>query len=639
MNVTGPHRVASAVRESPGAVPPCSSLFERMCATDTNHGAVRDAYDFTVERHRGQCRASGDAYASHPVEVAGILADLKLDTASIVTGLLHDTVEDGVATRGEIEARFGAEIGSLVDGVTKLGKIKLQSHSRRQAENFQKFLLAISEDIRVLLVKLADRLHNMRTLRFLESREKRLRIARETVEIYAPLAERIGMQRFKTELEDLAFVETNPEARESLCNRLRFLQDTEGRLVPIISGELRDTLQKAGVDAVVDGRIKQPYSIWRKMEKKHALFEQIADVIAFRVIVVDTPGCYQALGAVHGAYPMVPERFKDYISTPKLNNYRSLHTAVIGPQQRRIEVQIRTRDMHEVAEYGAAAHWLYKQKSAGPGAGREHHDPRLRALRDIVEHAADAEEVLEHTKLEMYTDQVFCFTPRGELVSLPHGATPVDFAYAVHSDVGDTCVGAKINGRLAPLQTILNNGDQVEILRSSVPAPSPSWESFVATGKARSRIRRFIRQNDEIEHAAPRARHSGKDISSPPTAFRRRGSGRGHGPLSLQQAARAVCRREPVQAGGGRCPARAPPGPQDRDRGFAANRQAGKRRCRRGGADPRPDLRRGGAHGGVLPSAARRPDRRHHDRGTRRHRAHHRLRGAGEFHQYARTLA
>ncbi len=492
--------VAAAGPDAP--VRRCAELVARVFAADpgADGETIRRAWGFTVDRHKDQRRASGDAYASHPIEVAHILADLRLDATSVITGLLHDTVEDGVAGRDEIAALFGAEVGRLVDGVTKLGKIQLQSHSRRQAENFRKFLLAMSEDIRVLLVKLADRLHNMRTLRFLDKEEKRHRIARETMDIYAPLAERIGMQRLKDELEDLAFAEINPRARESLRKRLLFLHETEGKLIPVIAEELKTTLATSGIAAEVEGRAKRPYSIWRKMEKKHVAFEQIADVIAFRVVVADTGECYRALGAVHGAYPMIPGRFKDYISTPKPNDYRSLHTAVIGPRQRRAEVQIRTREMHEVAEFGVAAHWLYKQHGATPP--REgHRYPGLRELSDIFEHAADAEELLEHTKLAMYADQVFCFTPRGDLVPLPAGATPVDFAYAVHSDVGDTCVGAKINGRTAPLRTILTNGDQVEILRSSVPRPDPKWESIAVTGKARACIRRFVRQSLAKEHA------------------------------------------------------------------------------------------------------------------------------------------
>jgi len=478
-------------------------LVERVAGYDpsADEQALNRAYVFSMARHGAQKRASGDPYFSHPLEVAGILADLKLDSASVITGLLHDTVEDGVAEQDEIEKLFGADIGRLVDGVTKLSKIELQSHTERQAENFRKFLLAMSEDIRVLLVKLADRLHNMRTLEFIANPEKRRRIALETMEIYAPLAERIGMQRLKDELEDLAFAELNPEARDSLVKRLDFLRETEGQLIPVIALEVEKTLAAAGVRAPVIGREKRTYSIWRKMEKKHVAFEQIADVIAFRAIVPDEADCYRALGAVHRAYPMIPGRFKDYISTPKPNGYRSLHTAVIGPQQRRIEIQIRATEMHDIAEFGVAAHWLYKQNSdeAKPHEGRQY--GWLRHLLDILEHASGPEEFLEHTKLEMFADQAFCFTPKGDLISLPNGATAVDFAYAVHSDLGDTCVGAKINGRLAPLRTILKNGDQVEILRSSVPAPDPNWESFVVTGKARARIRRFVRQSEAAEYA------------------------------------------------------------------------------------------------------------------------------------------
>ncbi len=472
----------------------------KACAD--NH-ALRRAYDFTIERHKGQKRASGEAYASHPVEVAGILADLNLDSASIITGLLHDTVEDGVATQDEINHLFGTEVGRLVDGVTKLGEYELQPDDKRQAEDFRKFFLAMSRDIRVLLVKLADRLHNMRTLRHLEPRKRRLRIARETMEIYAPLAERIGMRRLKDELEDLAFTEINPGARESLCTRLEFLQGTAARQVPIIAAELQGTLHRAGIEATVEGRAKEPYSIWRKMEKKHVSFDEITDVIAFRVLVADAAECYRALGAVHGAYPMVPERFKDYISTPKANDYRSLHTAVIGPRNRRIEVQIRSHEMHQVAEYGLAAHWLYKQENAKPRPREGRTYAWLQEVGEILEHAANSEEVLENTKLQMHSDQVFCFTPKGDIIGLPNGATPVDFAYAVHSDVGDTCVGAKINERLAPrLLTPLRNGDQVEILRSSEATPDPRWEKYVVTGKARARIRRFVRLREENEHAA-----------------------------------------------------------------------------------------------------------------------------------------
>jgi GTP pyrophosphokinase len=458
------------------------------------------AYVFSMHAHGSQTRANGDPYFSHPVEVAGILAGMKLDGDSIVTGLLHDTVEDTVATLDEIERLFGPKIGRLVDGVTKLSRLELQSDHTQQAENFRKLFLAMSEDIRVLLVKLADRLHNMRTLAFIPSAEKRRRVARETMEIYAPLAERIGMQRLKDELEDLAFAELNPEAHGSIMARLDFLRAEGGDLVAGIEAELRATIEKAGVAGEVSGREKRPYSIWRKMERKNVPFEQLGDVVAFRIVVDDVARCYQALGVVHGAYPMVPGRFKDYISTPKPNGYQSLHTVVYGPRQQRTEIQIRTGGMHDYAELGVAAHWVYKRGdgSADPREGRQYR--WVRELLDILEHAAGPEEFLEHTKLEMFQDQVFCFTPRGDLIALPNDATCVDFAYAVHSQVGDTCVGAKINGRLQPLRTQLSNGDQVEIVTAKGHTPSPTWESFVVTGRARSRIRRFVRSQQREQY-------------------------------------------------------------------------------------------------------------------------------------------
>jgi GTP diphosphokinase / guanosine-3',5'-bis(diphosphate) 3'-diphosphatase len=468
-------------------------LVERVRAYDpsADEDALNRAYVFSMKAHGAQKRASGDPYFSHPVEVAGILSGMRLDSASIVTGLLHDTVEDTVATLEDIERLFGPEIGRLVDGVTKLSRIELQSDQTKQAENFRKLVLAMSEDIRVLLVKLADRLHNMQTLRFVKDIEKRRRIARETMDIYAPLAERIGMHRMKDELEDLAFAELYPEARESLIARLAFLKEKGGALVEHIEAELRETLQQGGIPAQVSGREKTPYSIWRKMQRKNVGFEQLSDIMAFRVTVDDVGACYHALGVIHSTYPVVPGRFKDYISTPKPNGYQSLHTGVIGPERQRIEVQIKTRDMHDVAELGVAAHWSYKQGAPQKTDGKQYR--WLRELLDILEHAAGPEEFLEHTKLEMFQDQVFCFTPKGDLIALPRGSTPVDFAYAVHSQVGDTCVGAKVNGRLVPLRTQLANGDQVEIVTSKAQTPSPTWERFVVTGKARARIRRFIR--------------------------------------------------------------------------------------------------------------------------------------------------
>ena len=467
--------------------------YDRMVDED----ALNRAYVFAMKAHGNQKRASGDPYFLHPLEVAGILTEYKLDTNSIITALLHDTIEDTDVTPSDVSEQFGEEVAQLVDGVTKLTQIELQSQHSDQAENFRKLLLAMSEDIRVLLVKLADRLHNMRTLGYIQNADKRRRIASETMEIYAPLAERIGMQELKNELEDLSFAELNTEARDSIIARLQFLRDQGRDNVDAIITELQETMRVQKLRATVNGREKLPYSIWRKTQRKKVSFEQVADVMAFRVLVENSDDCYRALGIIHSAYSSVPGRFKDYISTPKSNGYQSLHTSVIGPAKQRIEIQIRTHDMHEVAELGVAAHWQYKH-----GLDRNHgRDYRwLRELLDILDHAASPDDFLEHTKLEMFADQVFCFTPAGEVIALPGGATPVDFAYAVHSEVGDTCVGAKINGRSTPLRTELENGDQVEIITSGAQTPSPMWENFVVTGKARARIRRFIRLRQKEEY-------------------------------------------------------------------------------------------------------------------------------------------
>lgn len=475
-------------------------LVERVKAydADADEDAINRAYVFAMKAHGSQTRASGDPYFSHPLEVAGILTSYKLDTASIVTALLHDTIEDTHATHDDITAMFGDEVGRLVDGVTKLTRIEFQSDQAKQAENFRKLVLAMSEDIRVLLVKLADRLHNMRTLHHVAKPEKRRRVALETMEIYAPLAERIGMHAIKNELEDLSFAELNPDARDSIQRRLSYLREQGGDLVPRIALALKETLAEGGQDAHISGREKLPYSIWLKMQKKDVAFEQLSDIMAFRIEVDTIEDCYRALGQMHGAYTMVPGRFKDYISTPKPNGYQSLHTCVIGPERQRIELQIRTPEMHAIAENGVAAHWTYKQ------GGETKDGPRYRWLRellDILEHAASPEDFLEHTKLEMFQDQVFCFTPRGDVIGLPNGATVVDFAYAVHSEIGDHCVGAKVNGRMIPLRSVLHNGDQVEILTSKGQTPSPTWERYVVTGKARARIRRFIRSQEREQYA------------------------------------------------------------------------------------------------------------------------------------------
>jgi GTP pyrophosphokinase len=467
-------------------------LVERVQSYDpeADEDMLNRAYVYGLKKHGTQLRASGDPYFSHPVEVAGILAEMKLDSSSIVTGLLHDTIEDTDATREEIAGMFGEEIARLVDGVTKLSRLEVQSESTKEAENLRKLVLAMSSDIRVLLVKLADRLHNMRTLKHIKEPARRKRIARETMDLYAPLASRIGMENVKRELEELAFAELNPDGRSSVLARLGYLKEKGEQIIPQIEAELTETLKAGGLEAQVLGREKTPYSIWRKMQQKNVSFEQLADIMAFRIIVADIAQCYQALGLLHGRYQVLPQRFKDYISVPKPNGYRSLHTGVIGPLGQRIEIQIRTNEMQDQSERGVAAHWIYKQ--GGPSTDAPQY-AWLRSLIDILDKAPNAEEFLEHTKLEMFQDQVFCFTPKGKLIALPRGATPIDFAYAVHSQVGDTCVGAKINGRMLPLRTQLSNGDQIEIVTSKAQTPSPTWERFAVTGKAKAAIRRFIR--------------------------------------------------------------------------------------------------------------------------------------------------
>ena len=482
-------------------------LIERVKSYDptADEALLNRAYVYAMRMHGAQLRASGDPYFAHPIEVAGILTEYRLDAAAIVTALLHDVIEDTAATRADIAERFGEEVAELVEGVTKLSRLELASEHIRQAENLRKFILAISKDVRVLLVKLADRLHNMRTLHYLASPAKRERIARETLDIYAPLARSIGCHRICSELEELAFQHLNPIARDAIVRRLASLRSAQGKAVAVVSGEISAKLEAAGVPARVFGREKEPYSIWRKLQRKSVGFSQLSDIYAFRVIVETEEDAYRALGVIHRAWPCVPERFKDYVSTPKRNNYRSLHTTVVGPRGMRIEMQIRTEAMDRVAEEGVAAHWRYKGRSYGfdaeaaeAGGGR---DPliNLRALVQLLEHGGDVEELIEHAKLEMFLDQVFVFTPKGELVSLPRGAMPLDFAYAVHTNVGDTALGVKINGELKPLRTPLANGDVVEVVRGPKPSTPPDWRSLTVTGRARSAIRRHIRQTEREE--------------------------------------------------------------------------------------------------------------------------------------------
>src|SRR5215211_2706557 len=461
---------------------------------NTDENLLNRAYVYAMHAHGLQKRASGEAYFAHPLEVAAILTDLKLDDATIAAAVLHDTIEDTEATLEEINRSFGPQIGALVDGLTKIARLDLVSKRAAQGENFRKLLLAIAADVRVLLVKLADRLHNMRTLGFM-SADKRQRIAEETLDIYAPLAGRMGIQEMRDELEDLAFRHLNPEAYETISRRLRDSSAKSERAVENIERELTKKLASKDVHAKVKGREKRPYSIWRKMERKSVGFEQLSDVVGFRIVVDTIDECYQALGVVHTTWPMVPGRYKDYISTPKQNYYRSIPTTVIGPSSQRVELQIRTAEMDEVAEYGIAAHALYKDgaTAASRRTGESRPYQWLRRTVDLLAEGDNPEEFLEHTKLELFHDQVFCFTPKGRLIALPRGATPIDFAYAVHTDVGNTAVGCKINGRMAPLLTELQNGDEVEIVRADGQTPPAAWESLVVTGKARAAIRRATR--------------------------------------------------------------------------------------------------------------------------------------------------
>jgi len=466
---------------------------------DADISVVEDAIEFAKKMHEGQTRSSGEPYYTHPVEVAGILADMKMDIGTILTAILHDTLEDTDATFQELEKKFGHVVAELVDGVSKLNSIESKTVEGKQAENFRKLLLAMSEDIRVLLVKLADRLHNMRTIDGIKKPEKQRRIALETLEIYAPLAERVGVNAIKSELEDLAFGVLNPEARDSITNRLSFLRKEGTIVVDKIITELDKLLSDSDIHAEITGREKTRYSIWKKMQRKNVAFEQLSDIMAFRIVVKDIEQCYGVLGLIHSRYHSVPGRFKDYISTPKPNGYQSIHTTVMGPARQRIEVQIRTYDMHHQADMGVAAHWAYKGGNM-PSLKDVKKYRWLRELLEILEQEQRPEDFWENTKLELFQDQVFAFTPKGDLIELPSGATPIDFAYAIHSDIGDKCVGAKINGRIAPLNTKLQNGDQVDIVTAKTQQPSPTWERFVVTGKARSHIRKFIRNQQRGEY-------------------------------------------------------------------------------------------------------------------------------------------
>ncbi|MCP9233554.1 bifunctional (p)ppGpp synthetase/guanosine-3',5'-bis(diphosphate) 3'-pyrophosphohydrolase [Mesorhizobium sp. M0045] len=488
---------------------------------DVNEALLNKAYVYAMQKHGHQKRASGDPYFSHPLEVAAILTEMHMDEATIAVALLHDTIEDTTATRAEIDELFGPEMGKLVEGLTKLKKLDLVSKKAEQAENLRKLLLAISEDVRVLLVKLADRLHNMRTLDHVPE-AKRLRIAEETMDIYAPLAGRMGMQGMREELEEIAFRFINPEAYRAVTARLAEIFERNKGVLSEIEKALSTLFDKYSIKAEVKSRQKKPWSVFRKMEAKALSFEQLSDIFGFRVVVDTVEDCYRALGAIHTTWSMVPGRFKDYISTPKQNDYRSIHTTIVGPSRQRVELQIRTYQMNKIAEYGVAAHSIYKDtggKMNGAAHAISKETNAYAWLRRTIEQLAEGdnpEDFLENTKLELFQDQVFCFTPKGMLIALPRGATPIDFAYAVHTDVGDTCVGAKVNGRIMPLMTELKNGDEVEIIRSKAQVPPAAWESVVVTGKARSAIRRATKN-------AIRKQYSGLGIRILERAFERSG--------------------------------------------------------------------------------------------------------------------
>lgn len=459
-----------------------------------NADLIRRAYAYGLKMHDGQFRHSGEPYFTHPVAVAAILTEQRLDDATIVTALLHDTIEDTRSTFAEVEGLFGTEVAELVDGVTKLTNLQLGSSASKQAENFRKLFMAMSKDLRVILVKLADRLHNMRTIKSMRP-EKQAQKARETMEIFAPLAGRMGMQWMREELEDLAFKVLNPEARTSIIRRFVSLQKESGDVISQITADIRNELEKAGIEADVFGRAKRPYSIWRKMEEKSLTFSRLSDIYGFRVITRSVPDCYAVLGLIHQRWRSVPGRFKDYISQPKSNGYRSIHTTVSGRDGKRVEVQIRTRQMHEVAEAGVAAHWSYRdgERALNPFAV----DP-AKWLASLTERFAegDHDEFLENVKLEMYSDQVFCFSPKGDVIKLPKGATPIDFAYAIHTRIGNSCVGAKVDGIRVPLWTRLKNGQSVEVIIAAGQRPQATWLDIVATGRAKASIRKSLREED-----------------------------------------------------------------------------------------------------------------------------------------------
>tara|TARA_B100000029_G_scaffold321563_1_gene313990 strand:- start:434 stop:2176 length:1743 start_codon:yes stop_codon:yes gene_type:complete len=479
-----------------------------------NADSLSKAYKFALDAHKNQKRDAGEPYIVHPVAVADILTDLKLDTATITTGLLHDTIEDTKATYKSVEKEFGKEVADLVEGVTKISELEGKAHDNSKAENFRKLILATSKDIRVLLVKLADRLHNMRTINSAKNNEKRLRISKETMEIYAPLADRMGMNRIRDELEDLSFAQLNPDARKLIVDRLSLNKKERENNFNEISNNFYNILKSSSINSKIVGREKTPFSIWRKMQSKRISLEQLTDVIGFRIIVDDVKTCYEALGVFHSKWSMIPGRFKDYISTPKINNYKSLHTAIIGPTNERVEIQIRTQQMHDFAERGVASHWLYKSSEKLNKISLKEYD-WLRDLVEIIDKGIDTEDFFEYTKLQMFQDNVFCFTPKGEVIKLPKEATPIDFAYAVHTNIGHSAIGCEINGKESSLQSILKNGDLVNVIVSKKASPSLHWLTSAKTGKARAYIRRYWYNKKNISQGKEKKYNTGLCIQIP----------------------------------------------------------------------------------------------------------------------------
>ncbi len=607
---------------------------------DADEDALNKAYVFATVKHGAQKRHSGDPYYAHPVAVAGLLTELKMDQATIIAGLLHDTVEDTDATVDEIRDLFGDEVADLVDGVTKLPRMSGDGPRLQQAENFQKFILATTKDIRVLLVKLADRLHNMRTIDFMPKPESRVRIAGETLEIYAPLARRVGLSIFAGELEDHAFRVLNPEAYEAIVLRLDEILSDDHANLDRIQKDIDTVMFARGVRGELRGRMKRPYSIWRKLENKSISFKDLGDVFAYRLIVSTVEECYRALGAAHQQWAALSERFKDYISVPKPNGYRSLHTTFLGPGNRRVELQIRTHEMENIAERGVAAHWKYKNHAYGFDAEAARADGldaevELHAFADMLKHGAEPEEFLEHAKLQMYRDSVFVFTPKGRLVKLPTGSTPLDFAYAVHTEIGDTTVGAKINNVERPLRTQLENGDVVEVLRGPRPAAQPHWEGLAVTGRARSAIRRLTRTAERGEFVAIGERlieHALRRIGLEPDEVNQEEMAERAGHDDVAELAEAIGRGRMTTA---EMLHKAFPGIDDPARASSsgdteARAQPGRRRSPDAGRDPAP--RR------MLLPATGRPHHRRADPGARHRGARHRLRPAGRLRGSGRPL-